>query len=90
MRGFNRDGRTLFNNMIEQVGRARDAAFAEFDFRHAFDFHCRRGRWFYRRVVLIAEQMLDVVNQQLLMLHLVFETEADERQNVLRCGPVRD
>ena len=54
------------------------------DFRHAFNFH-RRGRCgFDWRVVLIAEQVFDVVNQQLLMLHLVFESEPDERQDITR------
>ena len=35
MRGFNRDGRTLFNNWVEQTGLARGAV-AEFDIRPAF------------------------------------------------------
>src|SRR5690349_14737048 len=47
--------------------------------------HSREGlrRRFDWRIELIAEQMLDVVHQQLLMLHLVLETEANDSQNFL-------
>src|SRR5205085_3998128 len=43
-----------------------------FDLNHAA--HALNGlrRGFHRRVKLIAKQMLDVINEQLLMLHLVF------------------
>src|SRR5437879_506992 len=43
-----------------------------FNFRHAAYCFDRTRRGGDRRVELIAKQMLDVINQKLLMLHLVF------------------
>src|SRR6266850_1726632 len=54
------------------------------DFRHAaYDFHCAR-RWRNWRVILIAEQMLDVVNQKFLMLHFVLESQPQDCPNRFR------
>src|SRR5258708_5132954 len=55
-----------------------------FDFRHAaYCFQCprRRGNW---RVILIAEQMLDVVNQKFLMLHFMLESQPQDCPNRFR------
>src|SRR5258708_6436656 len=57
---------------------------ASFDFRHAFDSHRRWRRGFHRCGELIAQQMLDVINQKLLMLHFMFETKPDEGSNRFR------
>src|SRR5687767_810163 len=45
-----------------------------FDFGHSLDFHSRLRRSLNRRCKLIAKQMFDVVNQQLLVLHFVLES----------------
>src|SRR6266851_266096 len=63
---------------------------ASFNFRHAFDSHRRAGRGFHLRGELIAQQMLDVVNQELLMLHFMFETKPDEGMNCFRGWSVAD
>ena len=49
-------------------------------------FNARNGFWLgnHRRIKLVAQQMLDVVNQQLLMLHLVLEPEPNDRNNLFR------
>src|SRR5215470_11045098 len=39
-------------------------------------------RSFQRRIELIAKQMLDVIDEQFLMLHLVFETEPNDPQDL--------
>src|SRR6266404_1199400 len=57
---------------------------ASFDFRHPFDSQRRWRRGFHRGGELIAQQMLDVVNQKLLMLHFMFETKSDEGSNRFR------
>src|SRR5436309_2420118 len=46
-----------------------------FDLNHPAHAFNRRWRRLHGRVKLIAEQVLDVVNQQLLMLHLVLKSE---------------
>src|SRR2546425_7044009 len=45
---------------------------------HAFNRDRRRGDC---RIKLIAKQMLDVINQQLLMLHFVLKTKPHDREN---------
>src|SRR5882672_8007198 len=60
------------------------------DFRHAFVSCHGGGSGLNCRVILIAKQMLDVVDQQLLMLHLVLEAKPDERQNSFRFRLVLD
>src|ERR1043166_1865656 len=46
---------------------------ASLNLGHSFDTTKRRRLRFHCYLKLIAEQMLDVVNKQLLMLHLMFE-----------------
>ena len=46
---------------------------APFNLRHAFDLTGRYRCGLERRVKLLTQQVLDVVNEQLLVLHLVFE-----------------
>src|SRR2546421_7717602 len=55
-----------------------------FNLHHAAHAFNRRWRRLHRRIELIAQQMLDVVNQQLLMLHLVLESEPHNRKNLIR------
>src|ERR1700686_1223267 len=55
-----------------------------FNLCHASDCFNRGRRRRDGRVELIAKQMLDVVNQQLLMLHFVLESETPDRQNCFR------
>src|SRR5207249_10345877 len=52
-------------------------------FLHSFPTR-RSSDLFHRRVKLIAQQMLDVINQQFLMLHLMLEAEPDYLQNRVR------
>src|SRR5437588_13115870 len=47
---------------------------------HAFNRDRRRRDG---RIKLIAKQMLDVINQKFLMLHLMFKTESHNRKNRL-------
>src|ERR1700694_3672289 len=56
------DGRATAPSILAQP---RQSAF---NLCHAFNLHRRRRGLFDKRIKLIAEQMLDVVNQQLLML----------------------
>src|SRR5687767_8092930 len=46
------------------------------DLRHPYNLYARFGSNTDGRVKLIAQEMFDVVNQQLLMLHLVLESES--------------
>ena len=52
-----------------------------FNFSHALNRYCRGRRRLNGRVELIAKQMLDVVNQQLLVLHLVLKSQSHQRNN---------
>src|SRR5687767_5887130 len=54
------------------------------DLRHAFNFHARFGRQTYGRLKLIAQEMFDVINQQLLVLHLVLESESHKAPKLVR------
>src|ERR1700752_941576 len=55
-----------------------------FDPRHAHDLRRRFWQLFQWCVELITQQVLDVVNKQLLVLHLVLETQSHQRQNCLQ------
>src|SRR5438105_12102164 len=52
-----------------------------FDLDHAAHVLNRWRRSFHRRVKLITKQMLDVIDEQFLMLHLVFKPEPQDRLN---------
>src|SRR6266404_9486342 len=64
-------------------GWASDAKFKQSTFKlnHAANVLNRSRRDFHWGVKLITKQVLDVVNQQFLMLHLVFKPEPDYLQN---------
>src|ERR1051326_1438511 len=59
------------------------------DLDHSIDARNRFRCGSERRLKLIAQQMLDVIDEQLLMLHLVLETKPDDSQEFVSIVTIR-